>query len=160
VAVDLSTGEYLQSQLNKIGFKASLKPLASANYFTIVGNQSSKAQIGFTDWFEDYPYPSDWFNILLNGEHITKIHNNNYGNVDVKSVNKQIDTLDALPPADALSSSTNAKWAAIDKTLMVDNAATVPYLNGIETSFFSSKMDVGCDVFDDNFDDIAQFCTK
>jgi peptide/nickel transport system substrate-binding protein len=160
VAVDLSTGEYLQGQLNKIGYQATLKPLASANYFTIVGNQSTKAQIGFTDWFEDYPYPSDWFNILQNGENITKVHNNNYGNVDVKSINSQIDNLDHLPPADALSSSTNAKWAAIDKTLMVKYASTVPYLNGIETSFFSSKMDVGCDVFTDNFDDIAQFCTK
>jgi peptide/nickel transport system substrate-binding protein len=160
VAVDLSTGEYLQGQLNKIGFKASLKPLASANYFTIVGNQATKAQIGFTDWFEDYPYPSDWFNILQNGEHITKVHNNNYGNVDVKAVNHQIDALDALPPSQALSKNTDAKWAAIDKSLMVKYASTVPYLNGIETSFFSSKMDVACDVFDDNFDDIAQFCTK
>jgi peptide/nickel transport system substrate-binding protein len=160
VAVDLSTGEYLQGQLNKIGFKASLKPLASANYFTIVGNQATKAQIGFTDWFEDYPYPSDWFNVLQNGENITQIHNNNYGNVDVDSVNKEIDALDHLPPNDALSKSTNSRWAGIDKELMVKYASTVPYLNGIETSFFSSKMDVGCDVFTDNFDDIAQFCLK
>ncbi|HEY1565002.1 MAG TPA: ABC transporter substrate-binding protein [Gaiellaceae bacterium] len=160
VAVDLSTGEYLQGQLNKIGFKATLKPLAGANYFTVVGNQSTKAQIGFTDWFEDYPYPSDWFNILQNGENITQVHNNNYGNVDVKAINQQIDALDHLPPSQALSSDTNAKWAAIDKTLMVKYASTVPYLNGILTSFFSSKMNVACDIFDDNNDDVAQFCLK
>ena len=160
VAVDLSTGEYLQGQLNKIGFKATLKPLAGANYFTIVGNQSTKAQIGFTDWFEDYPYPSDWFNILLNGENITQVHNNNYGNVDDKAVNKQIDTLDHLPPSQALAASTNAKWAAVDKTLMVKDAAVVPYLNGILTSFFSSKLDPKCDVFDDSQDDVIQFCQK
>jgi peptide/nickel transport system substrate-binding protein len=159
VAVDLSTGEYLQSQLNKIGWKASLKPIAGANYFTIVGNQSTKAQIGFTDWFEDYPYPSDWFNILLNGEHITKVHNNNYGNVNVKSANKEIDRLDSLPPSQALSASTNSAWAKIDKQYS-DEAATVPYLNGILTSFFSSKMDVSCDVFTDSQDDLAQFCMK
>ena len=160
VAVDLSTGEYLQGQLNKIGFKASLKPLASANYFTIVGNQATKAQIGFTDWFEDYPYPSDWFNILQNGENITQVHNNNYGNVDVKSINKQIDTLDHQPPSNALSPSTNAKWAAIDRTLNVKYASTAPYLNGILTSFFSSKMDPACDIFTDGQDDPAQFCEK
>ena len=160
VAVDLSTGEYLQGQLNKIGYNATLKPLAGANYFTVVGNQATKAQIGFTDWFEDYPYPSDWFNILQNGEHITQIHNNNYGNVNIKSVNKQIDTLDALPPSQALSASTNAAWAKIDHDLMVNNASTVPYLNGILTSFFSTKMNVACDIFDDNNDDLAQFCLK
>jgi peptide/nickel transport system substrate-binding protein len=159
VAVDLSTGEYLQSQLNKIGWKASLKPIAGANYFTIVGNQSTKAQIGFTDWFEDYPYPSDWFNILLNGEHITQVHNNNYGNTDIKSANKEIDRLDSLPPSQALSASTNAAWAKLDKQFS-DQAATAPYLNGILTSFFSSKMDVSCDIFDDSQDDVAQFCMK
>ena len=160
VAVDLSTGEYLQSQLNKIGWKATLKPLAGANYFTVVGNQATKAQIGFTDWFEDYPYPSDWFNILQNGEHITQIHNNNYGNVNVKSINSQIDHLDSLPPSQALSASANVAWAKIDHDLMVANASTVPYLNGILTSFFSTKMNVACDVFDDNNDDLAQFCLK
>jgi peptide/nickel transport system substrate-binding protein len=160
VAVDLSTGEYLQGQLNKIGFKASLKPLASANYFTIVGNQATKAQIGFTDWFEDYPFPTDWFNILQNGDTITQVHNNNYGNVDVKSINSQINDLAHLPPSSALSQSTNAKWAAVDKTLMVKYASTAPYLNGVLTSFFSSKMDPACDIFTDSQDDPAQFCLK
>jgi peptide/nickel transport system substrate-binding protein len=159
-SIDLSTGEYLQGQLKKIGYNAKLKAIAGANYFTIVGNQSTKAQIGFTDWFEDYPYPSDWFNILQNGENITKVHNNNYGNVDDKAINKRINTLDHLPPSQALSSSTNAKWAAIDRDLMLKDASTVPYLNGILTSFFSSKMDVSCDIFDDNNDDPAQFCMK
>jgi len=160
VSIDKNTGEYLQGQLKKIGWNAQIRELAGANYFTIIGNQSTKAQIGFTDWFEDYPYPSDWFNILQNGENITKVHNNNYGNVNDKAINKRIDTLDHLPPAQALSPSTNAKWGAIDRDLMVKDASTVPYLNGILTSFFSTKMDVSCDIFDDNNDDPAQFCTK
>jgi peptide/nickel transport system substrate-binding protein len=160
VARDLSWGEYLQGQLNKIGFKASIKPLASANYFTIVGNQATKAQIGFTDWFEDYPYPSDWFGILQNGDTITQVHNNNYGNVDVKSINSQIATLSHQPPSQALSSSTNGKWAAIDKTLMVKYASTAPFMNGILTSFFSKRMDPACDIFTDSQDDPAQFCLK
>jgi peptide/nickel transport system substrate-binding protein len=160
VAVDLSTGEYLQGQLNKIGFKATLKPLAGANYFTIMGNQATKAQIGFTDWFEDYPHPSDWFNILQNGENITQVHNNNYGNVDVKSINKEIDRLGHLPPDQALGAQANADWAKVDKDLNVKYASTVPYLNGILTSFFSSKMDVACDIFTDSQDDLAQMCLK
>jgi peptide/nickel transport system substrate-binding protein len=159
VSVDLSTGEYLQGQLNKIGLKATLKPLAGANYFTIMGNQATKAQIGFTDWFEDFPYPTDWFNTLLNGDRITQVHNNNYGNVSVPDLNKQMAHLAALPPNDALSTSTNASWASIDKG-MSNDAATVPYLNGIITSFFSTKLNPSCDVFDDNQDDVAQFCQK
>ncbi|HEY5694722.1 MAG TPA: ABC transporter substrate-binding protein [Gaiellaceae bacterium] len=160
VSVDLSTGEYLQGQLKKIGYNAKLKAIAGANYFTIVGNQSTKAQIGFTDWFEDYPYPSDWFNVLLNGDRITKVHNNNYGNVDVKAMNTQMAHLASLPPDQALAGATNAKWAVMDRDFMTKYAATVPYLNGILTSFFSTKMNVNCDIFDDSQDDVAQFCQK
>jgi peptide/nickel transport system substrate-binding protein len=160
VEVDKSTGEYLQGQLKKIGWNAQIRELAGANYFTIVGNQSTKAQIGFTDWFEDYPYPTDWFNILLNGNDIHQVHNNNYGNVDNDAANNAMAHLAHLPPSQALSSSTNDSWAKIDHDLMVQQAATVPYLNGILTSFFSSKMDLACDIFDDNNDDLAQMCMK
>jgi len=161
VAVDKATGEYLQGQLKLIGYNAKIRELASGNYFTIIGNQSTKAQIGFTDWFEDYPYPTDWFNILQNGENITEVHNNNYGNVDVKSANSEMKRLANLPPSQALSTNTNSSWAKLDSDLMVKYASTVPYLNGILTSFFSSKMDAkNCDIFTDSQDDPAQMCLK
>jgi peptide/nickel transport system substrate-binding protein len=159
-ATPKATGEYLQGQLKKIGWNAQVRELAGANYFTIIGNQSTKAQIGFTNWFEDYPYPTDWFNILQNGENITQVHNNNYGNVNFSSINQQIDHFGHLPPSQALSKSTDAGWAKIDHDLVVKYASTAPFYNSILTSFFSSKMALPCDVFDDNQDDIAQFCLK
>lgn len=158
VSFDKAAGEYLQGVLKSIGYNAQIRELAGGNYFVIIGNQSTKAQIGFTDWFEDYPYPSDWFNVLQNGENITQTHNNNNSNVNIPSINKRIDQLDHLPPNQALSSSTNAKWAALDNDLMTKYATEVPYLNGILTSFFSSRMSMSCDVFDDSQDDFAQFC--
>jgi peptide/nickel transport system substrate-binding protein len=160
VAVRKAMGEYLQGQLKKIGWNAGIRELASANYFTILGNQATKAQIGFTDWFEDYPYPTDWFNILQNGKNITQVHNNNYGNVNIPNINASIEHYGHLPGAQALSQSTNQGWANIDHDLMVKYASTAPFLNGIQTSFFNSKMSLPCDVFDDNFDDLAQFCLK
>jgi peptide/nickel transport system substrate-binding protein len=155
-----ATGEYLQGQLSKIGWKAGIRELAGANYFTIIGNQTTKAQIGFTDWYEDYPYPTDWFNILQNGNDIHPVHNNNYGNVDVKSANNEMARLAHLPPSQALSASTNSSWAALDKQLTVDNASSAPYLNPIVTSFFNTKMNLACDIFTDNNDDVMQFCMK
>jgi peptide/nickel transport system substrate-binding protein len=160
VSIDKATGEYLQGQLKKIGWNAQIRELAGANYFTIIGNQATKAQIGFTDWFEDYPYPTDWFNTLQSGDRITQVHNNNYGNVDIKAMNTQMNHLASLPPNQALSASTNAAWAKIDNDLMTKYASTAPYLNGIITSFFSTKMNVACDIFDDNNDDVAQFCQQ
>ncbi len=160
VSTDKAAGEYMQGVLKSIGYNVTIHELAGADYFTLMGDQKTKASMAFTDWFEDYPYPSDWFNILQNGELITQTHNNNYGNVNFKDVNAQIDHLDALPPSQALSAATNKAWAAVDNELMTKYASTVPYLNGLLTSFFSSKMDMSCDIFTDSQDDLAQMCQK
>ena len=159
-AIDKAQGEYLGSQLSKIGWKTQMHELAGANYFVIVGNQATKAQIGFTDWFEDYPYPTDWFKVLQSGPSITEQHNNNNSNVNFKETNNTINQLGHLPPSQAFSPSTDSAWAALDKTLMVKYASEAPFLNGVITSFFSSKMDPNCDVFTDLFDDMAQTCMK
>ena len=158
--IDKATGEYLQGQLKRIGWNASIRELAGANYFTIIGNQATKAQIGFTDWFEDYPYPTDWFGVLENGTNITQIHNNNNANVNIPVVNKEIARLSHLPPKQALSQSTNDAWAKLDSDLMVKYASEVPYLNGILTDFFGKRMDPNCDVSTNFYADFSQFCLK
>ena len=97
---DPKSTAYLTDVLNSIGLKAKEKVINSAVYWTTVGNQATKAQIGFADWFQDYPHPLDWFDVLLNGERITQTHNNNYANFDDKSVNSQIDSLKKEPVLD------------------------------------------------------------
>jgi peptide/nickel transport system substrate-binding protein len=159
-AIDKAQGEYLASQLSKIGWKTQLHELAGANYFVVIGNQATKAQIMWTDWFEDYPYPTDWFDVLENGKNIHQTHNNNNSNVNFKETNAEIDRLGHLPPSQAFSPQTTADWAALDKTLMVKYASEAPFLNGVITSFFSTKTDPNCDVFTDLFDDPAQMCLK
>jgi peptide/nickel transport system substrate-binding protein len=159
-AIDKAQGEYLAGQLEKIGWKAQLHELAGANYFVIIGNQATKAQIMWTDWFEDYPYPTDWFTVLEYGPNIHQQHNNNNSNVNFKDTNKEIDRLGHLPPGQAFSAKTTSDWAALDKKLMAQYASEAPFLNGVITSFFSSKMDPNCDVFTDLFDDVAQMCRK
>jgi peptide/nickel transport system substrate-binding protein len=159
--IDKKQGEYLAGQLDKIGWKTKLHELAGANYFVIIGNQKTKAQIGFTDWFEDYPYPTDWFDVLENGKNIHEQHNNNNSNVNFKDTNAEIDRLGHLPPSQAFSSTTTAAWAALDEKLMVKYASEAPFLNGVITSFFASRMNAtSCDVFTDLFDDMAQTCLK
>jgi peptide/nickel transport system substrate-binding protein len=159
-AISKAQTEYLASQLDKIGWKTKLHELASANYFTIIANQATKAEIGWTDWFEDYPYPTDWFDVLQNGANIHQIHNNNNSNVNFKDTNAEIDRLGHLPPSQAFTAKTTNDWAALDKKLMVKYASQAPFLNSVITSFFSSKMDPNCDIFTDLFDDMAQMCRK
>ena len=91
---------YLSDVLNSIGLKAKEKIINSAVYWTTVGNQATKAQIGFADWFQDYPHPLDWFDVLLNGNRITETHNNNYANFDNTAVNAKIESLEEGADAD------------------------------------------------------------
>jgi peptide/nickel transport system substrate-binding protein len=158
--IDKATGEYLQGVLKEIGWNAGIRELAGGTYFTIVGNQATKAQIGFTDWFQDYPYPTDWFGVLQDGTKITETHNNNNSNVDVPAVNKEIERLSHLPPDQARSSDTNDAWAKLDHDLMVKYASQVPYLNGLLTDFFSKRMDPSCNVITNFYSDFSQYCLK
>ena len=56
---------YLQSVLNSIGYKATIKPLSSNISFTYMQNTKNKVQIAISQWYQDYPAPSDFLNVLL-----------------------------------------------------------------------------------------------
>jgi peptide/nickel transport system substrate-binding protein len=148
---------YLADALNKIGLKASLKIIDASIYWTTIGNQATKAQIGFADWFQDYPHPLDWFDVLLNGERITQTHNNNYSDFNDPAVNKEIDALKKEP---TLTSAVNARWAALDAKVMKE-AAWAPYINRQFTDFFGTNIDTSCYINHVLYDfDFSRICMK
>jgi peptide/nickel transport system substrate-binding protein len=135
------TIEYLSDVLNKIGWKATPKLLAPDIYFTTIGNQATKSQIMWTDWYQDYPHPLDWFDVLLNGNRITQTHNNNPGNADFPAANALIEKLKKEPKTtDAI----NSQWAQLDHDYVVKYAAVAPFLNIEGTDFFGPNVDDSC----------------
>jgi len=155
--LDPKAGDYLTSVLNSIGLKATEKIINPAVYWTTIGNQATKAQIGFADWFQDYPHPLDWFDVLLNGERITPTHNNNYADFNSKAINAKIDALKKQP---VLTSSVNSQWAALDQSIMAQ-APWAPFLNRQFTDFFSSNIDLSCYVNHVLYEfDYATICHK
>jgi len=138
--LDPKTTEYLIKVLDSIGLKAKKKIVTSATYWGTIGNQATEAQIGFADWFQDYPHPLDWFDVLLNGEGITKTYNSNYANFDDKAVNAKIDALNKQPVP---TSPINSEWAALDRQIM-GQAPWAPFMNREFTDFFNQKVDLGC----------------
>jgi peptide/nickel transport system substrate-binding protein len=67
-AVSKAIGTYLQTVLNDLGFKASVKPIASNLQFTYIQNTNNKVQISITQWYQDYPAASDFLYILFGCE--------------------------------------------------------------------------------------------
>jgi len=151
--------EYLADVLNSIGLKATPKIIDASIYWSTVGNQATKAQIGFADWFQDYPHPLDWFDVLLNGDRITQTHNNNYSNADVAAINQKINQLKKEPQLD---NQANTEWANVDK-MVAENALWAPFVNRQFTDFFGTDIDLsdGCYVNHVLYQfDFSQICHK
>jgi peptide/nickel transport system substrate-binding protein len=121
-----------------MGFKAKLRIIDPSVYFTTIGDQKTKAQAGVANWFQDYPHPLNWFDVLLNGNRITETHNNNYSNANVKAVNNKIEQLKVEPE---LTDEVNQQWAEVDK-MVAENALWVPLVNRQFTDFFTPDMDL------------------
>jgi peptide/nickel transport system substrate-binding protein len=150
-------GAYLAGVLKSIGLSAKLNTIGAATYWTTIGNQKAKAQIGFADSYQDYPHPLDWFDPLLNGNRITPIYNYNYANFDDPAVNAKIEALKKEP---TLNGSVNAQWAALDKTVM-EQAPWAPFVNLEAIDTFGPEVDLGCYVQHVNYGfDFATICHK
>ena len=129
-------GTYLQDTLNKIGFNAKLKILNGDNYFTVIGNLSTPdLDAGFSDWFQDYPHPNDFFQPLLDGESIQPTNNNNFAQTDIGSLNKQQATLRQEQLTDAVKN----QYSAMDKAYM-EQAVWAPYGNRTLATFVSDRI--------------------
>jgi peptide/nickel transport system substrate-binding protein len=137
---DWKLTEYLVGVLDSIGFQATQKIVNANVYWSRIGNPATKAQIGFADWFQDYPHPLDWFDPLLNGTSIGQGTNNNYANFDDPTVNATIEQLKRQPE---LTPAVDRAWAALDRTVM-EQAPWAPFLNREQTDFFSARVDLSC----------------
>jgi peptide/nickel transport system substrate-binding protein len=151
-------GQYMVQVLNSIGFHAKLKTISASVYWSTIGNQSTHAQMGFADWFQDYPHPLDWIDVLLNGKRITATHNNNYADFNQKSINTWIAKLKKQP---SLTKSVNGQWASLANTIMQKYAPWVPYLNVQYIDTFNSDINLNCYVNQVNYQfDFATICHK
>ena len=150
-------GAYLKRVLGSIGLKATLNTIGAATYWTTIGNEKTKAQIGFADSYQEYPHPLDWFDPLLNGNRITPLYNSNYANFDDPAVNAKIEALKKEP---SLDGSINAEWAALDKAVMLQ-APWAPFVNVEAIDTFGPDVDLGCYVQHVNYQfDFATICHK
>jgi peptide/nickel transport system substrate-binding protein len=148
--------EVYADQLNRIGLAARPKLLSGDVYFQTIGNQDTKAQTGFANWFEDFPHPADFFS-LVDGAAIQQTNNHNYGDVNDPVLNAQIAKLNAVADLPSVAD----RWAALDR-LLVSRAYIVPYGHRKLTTVMSDRMDFKrCNVFNPVFHhDYSSFCLK
>jgi peptide/nickel transport system substrate-binding protein len=150
-------GAYYQDVLSQVGFNAELKTINADNYFTIIGNESTPdLDTGWTDWYQDYPNPNDFFQPLLAGESIFPTNNTNFSNTDDPKLNAKIAKLGE----EQLGPEQEAEYAALDKAYM-EQAPWVPYGTNTVSTFVDSEIDLDKVIFNPTFgQDLTSFQLK
>lgn len=140
-------GEYYEGVLKELGFDTKLKQVNADNYFTVIGNQSTPdLDTGWSDWFQDYPHPNDFFQPLLSGESILQINNGNFANIDESALNQEISTLGEKQ----LDPEQEEKYGALDKKYM-ELAPWAPYGQRTLSTFVSSAINLESVIFNPTF---------
>ncbi|TWP35155.1 ABC transporter substrate-binding protein [Leekyejoonella antrihumi] len=138
-SVNKSIGEYLQSVLTEIGYKASLKTLSENIEFTYIQNTKHKVQISLTQWYEDYPAASDFLNVLLG---CSDFHPGSDSSVNIagfcdKSIDAKMQTAEALMGTNPDAG--NKMWGQIDQDIM-KLAPVAPLFTPNLVDFVSSRV--------------------
>ncbi|MFT3866278.1 MAG: ABC transporter substrate-binding protein [Solirubrobacterales bacterium] len=141
-------GTYYQGVLNEIGLKAELKIVNPDNYFTVLGNLSTpNLDTGFSDWFEDYPHPNDFFDILLNGESIQQTNNENFSQTDIPALNEKINKL----ASEQLGPQQEKEYAELDEEFMKE-AVWAPYGTRTLSLFVSENINLESAIWNPTFE--------
>ena len=135
--------EYYTSVLNQIGFKATPKIISDSVYFPTIGNAKTAAQTGFADWLQDFPNPSDFY-LLLNGNSIQPVNNENFSNVNDPHIQAELAKLDAVPATKL--DSVSGQWRALDEYVAKKGYVAVYGSEELPT-FLSTRIDFGSAVF-------------
>jgi peptide/nickel transport system substrate-binding protein len=116
--VNKSIGEYLQSLLTQIGYKATLKPISANIQFTYIQNTKNNVQISLTSWYQDYPAASDFINVLLSCASFRKGSDSsiNIAGFCDKPINAQMQQ--ALAAERTSMDQANQQWGKIDQAIM------------------------------------------
>jgi peptide/nickel transport system substrate-binding protein len=139
-------GQYYQDVLNEIGLNADLKVISGDIYFATIGNlKTPDLDTGFSDWFQDYPHPHDYFNPNLNGESIQPTNNQNYSQTDIPELNKTIDQL-AEQPLDQVET----QYGDLDEAFM-KQAVWAPYGHEQFATFVSDRIAFDDVIFNPQF---------
>ena len=134
---DARAGAYLQSVLDRLGFRAKLKTVPRAKYFRVIGDPSTPnldAGLGYRTM--EVPHPNQLFGPLLNGDAIRPTGNTNLAQFDDSALNGEIGRLADQP----LESGTEGDYSDLDHQVM-EQAPWAPFGNREATTFTSDRID-------------------
>jgi peptide/nickel transport system substrate-binding protein len=135
--------DYYASMLNAIGFKASEKIVADAQYYQTIGNISNKVQTGWLSYSQDFPNPLDFYQ-LLDAKSISPQENHNQSQVDDPHIQSELASLGPVPSSQL--STVVGRWQALDE-YTAKKAYMAVFGYDEVPKFFSSRVNFKAAVF-------------
>ena len=147
-AVSRDVGAYLQSVLSELGYEASVKAISANIQFTYIQNTNNNVQISVSQWYQDYPAPSNFLNVLLS---CASFHPGSDASVNISGFcDKEIDARMQAALAKGVEDPEGvlAEWGQIDQAIM-EKAPIAPLFTPKHVDFTSER--VGNFVFSNQF---------
>jgi peptide/nickel transport system substrate-binding protein len=83
-------------QLRRLGYRADARLVQPSAYFAKVGSPRINPQTGFGSWFNDFPNPADFYEVVSSGSS-TATSDANLGRVDDLFIRQQLAELNLVP---------------------------------------------------------------
>lgn len=138
--------QYMASVLDSIGLKADVKTLSDSVYYTSVGNEKTKAQIGTASFEASFADPYSLY-IALDPETATATNAYNLARAKDPKIASDLANLTKEPVSDP---ATKSGWAALD-TYATDQAYHAVFGTLGYPQFYSERMAFSPSVFHTNF---------
>jgi peptide/nickel transport system substrate-binding protein len=139
--VGTALAEQMVADLNSIGYKASTQLLTAAAQYPFVQNSAnwSKWNVAWSAWYQDYPAPSDFLNVLLG---CGSVHKNSDASPNIaafcdKSIQAKIDQAESMEATNP--SGAAALWTQVDHE-DTQQAAWVDLYNPKQIDFLSKNV--------------------
>jgi peptide/nickel transport system substrate-binding protein len=131
--------EQMVSDLKAIGYDASAKLLSGGIQYSYIQNSDNNVQVGYSQWYQDYPAASDFLNVLFGcpGFHPHSDASPNISGFCDKSIQAQMDA--ALTQGETDQAGANLAWAKVDQEV-TDQAPMVQLFNPKLIDFVSKRV--------------------
>jgi YVTN family beta-propeller protein len=136
----VTTGRYIVSVLDQIGYRASLRVLRGFTAYDMAsGDSRSKPQVSWFGWFTDFPTPSDMIAPVLTCRSFVPASaaNLNVAEFCDRTIDTQV--TQALTLQASARDAAGALWERIDREI-TDQAPWVPIYNPVSTVLLSPRV--------------------
>jgi len=125
----------VQFNLKQIGVDVEIKLLDRVVQHDKMSVRGEPFDIGLEGWLMDFPDPSNFINVLLDGRRIQADHNVNVSYFNNAKMNKEMDRAYGLAGQARLDA-----YGNLDATLMRDYAPVAPYISTTARVLLSTKV--------------------